>query len=221
MVPGKLVMNLAQLGAFVVASAIVIIVPGVDMALFTRQVLMHGRRAALVTLAGGFTGGLTHTALATAGLSVVLATSATAYTLVKIVGAAYLVVVGLQTLWATRHGTGDHAQPVSGGAQTSRAPMALGRAYLLGLGSNLTNPKMAVFFLTFLPQFVTPGPNATAQTAALGMLFCAMAGVWFVVYILALGRLAPWLGRPRVRLALERATGAILVGLGLRLAGQR
>ncbi|MGH2616090.1 MAG: LysE family translocator [Thermomicrobiales bacterium] len=214
-------MNLAQLGAFVVASVIVIVVPGVDMALFTRQVLMHGRRIALITLAGGFTGGLTHTALATAGLSVVLATSATAYTLVKIVGAAYLVVVGLQTLWATRHGAECGELPESGGVPSTRTPMAFSRAYLLGLGSNLTNPKMAVFFLTFLPQFVTPGPAATAQTAALGMLFCAMAGVWFVVYILALGRLAPWLGRPRVRLALERATGAILVGLGLRLAAQR
>lgn len=214
-------MSLAHLSAFIIASAIVIVVPGVDMALFTRQVLMHGRRAAFVTLAGGFTGGLTHTALATAGLSVILATSATAYTLVKIVGAAYLVVVGLQTLWATRHGAAHDAPPVSSGATPAPAAMAMRRAYLLGLGSNLTNPKMAVFFLTFLPQFVTPGPHATAQTGALGMLFCAMAGVWFVVYILALGRLAPWLTRPRVRLALERVTGAILVGLGLRLAGQR
>ncbi len=214
-------MPLAQLTAFIVASSIVIVVPGVDMALFTRQVLMHGRRTALVTLAGGFTGGLTHTALATAGLSVILATSATAYTLVKIVGAAYLVVVGLQTLWATRHGASQSDQRVSNGAATGRTGMAMRRAFLLGLGNNLTNPKMAVFFLTFLPQFVTPGPDVTPQTAALGTLFCAMAAIWFVVYILALGRLAPWLTRPPVRLALERVTGAILVGLGLRLAGQR
>ncbi len=79
----------------------------------------------------------------------------------------------------------------------------------------------AVFFLTFLRQFVAPGPDATAQTAALGLLFCAIAGSWFVIYILALGRLAPWLGQSRVRLVLERVTGAILVGLGLRLAAQR
>ncbi len=196
-------MSLPQLSAFIIASAIVIVVPGVDMALFTRQVLMHGRRAAFVTLAGGFSGGLIHTALATAGLSVILATSATAYTLVKIVGAAYLVVVGLQTLWATRHGATHEAQPV-GAAPTPAAAMAMRRAYVLGLGTNLTNPKMAVFFLTFLPQFVTPGSYATVQTGALGMLFCVMAGVWFVVYILALGRLAPWLTRPRVRLAAQR-----------------
>src|SRR5688572_8751384 len=110
------VMPLAQLTAFIVASAIVIVVPGVDMALFTRQVLMHGRRTALVTLAGGCSGGLAHTVLATAGLSVILATSATAYTLVKIVGAAYLVVVGMQTLWATRHGASQDEQHVSTGA---------------------------------------------------------------------------------------------------------
>jgi threonine/homoserine/homoserine lactone efflux protein len=214
-------MNATQLVAFIAASAVVIVVPGVDMALFTRQVLMHGRRVALVTLGGGFSGGLIHTALATAGLSVILATSATAYTMVKIVGAAYLVVVGAQTLWATRHGAGPDGVDVGMRDQPSRAPMGLPRAWLLGLGSNLTNPKMAVFFLTFLPQFVTPGSHASLQTATLGALFCAMAGVWFVVYILALGRLAPWLRRPRVRLTLERLTGAILVGLGVRLAAQR
>ena len=214
-------MTIAQVSAFIVASAIVIVVPGVDMALFTRQALMYGRQTALVTLVGGFTGGLVHTILATAGLSVVLATSATAYTAVKIVGAAYLVIVGLQTLWASRRGAADDAHAMGRGAAPGRAALATPRAFLLGLGSKLTDPKMAVFFLTFLPQFVSPGSHAPLQTAALGALFCAMAAAWFVVYILALGRLAPWLRRPRVRLALERATGAILVGLGLRLAAQR
>lgn len=203
-----------------VASALVIIVPGVDMALMTRQVVAHGRRAAFVTLAGGLTGGLTHTALATLGLSAVLTASATAYTAVKIVGATYLVVVGVQTIWATRrHANSDGRVAVVGGIP--RQPMSPRRAYALGLTSNATNPKVAVFFLTFLPQFVTPGPHLAVQTAALGLLFSAMACSWFVVYILALDRVSPWLGRAAVRRAIERVTGAVLVALGVRLAVQR
>lgn len=212
-------MGAGQLGAFMVASALVIVVPGVDMALMTRQVVAHGRRAALVTLAGGLTGGLTHTALATLGLSAVLTASATAYTAVKIVGATYLVVVGVQTIWATRQHAAAGGHAAADGAP--RQSMTIGRAYALGLTSNLTNPKMAVFFLTFLPQFVTPGPHLTAQTAGLGLLFSAMACSWFVAYIFALDRVSPWFGRPSVRRTIERATGAVLVALGVRLAVQR
>lgn len=214
-------MGAGQLGAFMVASALVIVVPGVDMALMTRQVVAHGRRAALVTLAGGLTGGLTHTALATLGLSAVLTASATAYTAVKIVGATYLVVVGVQTIWASRQHTGADGHVIAADDGSPRRPMTVRRAYALGLTSNLTNPKMAVFFLTFLPQFVAPGPHLAAQTAVLGLLFSAMASSWFVAYIFALDRVSSWFGRPSVRRTIERVTGAVLVALGVRLAVQR
>lgn len=214
-------MSGAQLGAFVVASVLLILIPGVDMALVTRQVVVYGRRAAFVTLAGLATGGFTHTTLATIGLSAVLMASASAYTVVKIIGAVYLVWVGVQTLWAARHGaTGDDGT-VEPGIGAPRRPVSLRQAYLTGLLCNITNPKVALFYLTFLPQFVAPNANVTAQTLALGLLFCAMAISFFIVYILALARVSGWLRRSAVQRTIERVTGTVLIALGLRLAIDR
>lgn len=191
------------------------------MALVTRQVIVHGRHGAFGTLAGLLTGGVTHTALAAIGLSAVLAASATAYTAVRFIGAAYLVGLGVQILWVTRRGASSGTHPaVDLGGSTKRA-MSWRRAYLLGLTSNLTNPKVAIFFLTFLPQFVSPGPDVARQTVALGLLFNVMATTWWVGYVLALGRLSGWLSRSAVRQRIEQATGAVLVAFGVRLAVQR
>ena len=99
--------------------------------------------------------------------------------------------------------------------------MTARHAYALGLLSNITNPKVALFFLTFLPQFVTLDANVTAQTAALGLLFCAMGISFLVVYILALARVSTWLSRSAVQRTIERVTGAVLIALGVRLAVQR
>ncbi|MQA87171.1 MAG: hypothetical protein GEV03_21720 [Streptosporangiales bacterium] len=129
-------------------------------------------------------------------------------------------------LWGTRHRprSSGHAGAEADadlGVARARQPIALRRAYLLGLISNLTNPKMAVFFLTFLPQFVAPGPNATAQLALLGLLFNAMASTWWIVYVFGLERISVWLRHPAVRRTIERITGAVLVALGVRLATER
>jgi threonine/homoserine/homoserine lactone efflux protein len=208
--------------AFVLASSVLILVPGVDMALVTRQVVMHGRRVAFATLPGLLTAGLAHAMFATAGLSALLLASATAYTTLKAVGAVYLLILGVQTLWATRRRAPatDHGV-VEAGSRSPQRQMGLRRAYLLGLTSNLTNPKMAVFFLTFIPQFVPPGPHAAAHTARLGLLFNAMATSFWVGYVLVLGRISAWLDRLAVRRALQRTTGTVLVGIGLRLAVER
>ena len=219
---GRDAVETGQVGAFVIASALLIVVPGVDMALVSRQVVAHGRRATFATLAGLLTGGLTHTALAAVGFSAVLTTSATAYAGAKLAGAAYLVAIGVQTLWATRRRAGADGHAAAGPAGgRARHPMPLRRAYLLGLTSNLTHPKVAVFFLTFLPQFVSPGPNVAGQTTLLGLLFNGLASSWWVAYVLALGRISAWLDRPAVLRSIERVTGAVLVALGVRLAVQR
>lgn len=215
-------MNGAQLGAFVVASALLIVMPGVDMALLARQVVAHGRRAAFITLAGLGTGMFIHTTLAAIGLSAVLMASATGYTAVKIIGAVYLIWIGLHTLLATRLRGGVEDNGDGNAAADGRdRPMAVHRAFALGLLSNVTNPKVALFFLTFLPQFVDPDANVPAQTAALGLLFCAMGIAFLAVYILALARVSTWLSRSAVQRTIERVTGTVLVALGLRLAVDR
>ena len=149
-------------------------------------------------------------------------TSATAYSAVRLVDAVYPVAIGAQALWAARHSTNPDDHVATGyTSRQARQPVALRCAHLLGLTSNLTNPMIAVSFLTFLPRFVIPGPDVAEQTALLGLLFNAMASSWWVVYVLALVRISAWLDRPTVRRAIERVTGTVLVALGVRLAVQR
>lgn len=207
-------MTASQLGAFVVTSSLLIVLPGVDMALMTRQVVVYGRRAALGTYGGLLTGGLGHASAATAGLSAVLAASSTAYALVRGIGASYLVWLGAQMLWNSRRA----GVPLLPDVPARRGLMTLRRAYLLGLLSNLTNPKVLLFFVALLPQFVPPGPRAALRTAILSGLFIAMATAWWVGYVIALERLGGWLRRPSVQTLVERLSGVALVLLGVRLA---
>jgi threonine/homoserine/homoserine lactone efflux protein len=215
-------METQQLWAFVFASVGLMFLPGVDMALVTRQVVMYGRRPAFATLAGLLAGGLTHAAFATLGLSALLLASSAAYTTVKLVGAAYLVALGLHTIlasWRRRPRSDDATSSLS--TTTTSHKMVLRRAFLLGFLSDVTNPKVAVFFVTFLPQFVAPGPNAATYIALLGLLFNVIATTWWIGYVLLLDRVSAWFRTSSVRRAIERVTGAILVALGVRLAFER
>jgi threonine/homoserine/homoserine lactone efflux protein len=215
-------LEILNLPAFIAASVLLMFMPGVDMALVTRQVVMHGRRAAFGTLSGLLVAGLAHAAFATIGLSAVLLASSAAYTTVKLVGAAYLVALGIQTIWASRR----HSSILSEGkaslsTEPSSRPMRLRHAFLLGFLSDITNPKVALFFLTFLPQFVMPGSNATAEIAFLGVLFNVIATSWWIGYVFLLERVSLWLRRSTVRRVIEHATGAVLVALGIRVAIER
>ncbi|MDQ4024583.1 MAG: LysE family translocator [Actinomycetota bacterium] len=212
-------MDVEHLPTFVVASVLLMFVPGVDMALVTRQVVVHGRRAAFATLAGLLAGGLTHAAFATIGLSAVLLTSATAYTVVKTLGALYLVGLGLRTIQSGWKNRRDRAAQVP--ATRDVHGMSLRHAFLLGFLSDATNPKVAIFFLTFLPQFVVARGDAAVEIAFLGVAFNAIATTWWIGYVLLVDRVAGWFRRPTVRTAVETVTGAILVGVGVRLALER
>jgi threonine/homoserine/homoserine lactone efflux protein len=214
-------MEIHNLPAFILASVVLMFIPGVDMALVTRQVLVHGRRAAFGTVGGLLVGGLAQASFATVGLSAILLTSSAAYTAVKLVGAAYLIAVGVQTVWGSlRRGPSNGGTSSDVPAQLFQ-PMGLRRAFLLGFISDVTNPKVAVFFLSFLPQFITPGEHAAAEMATLGLLFNAIATSWWIAYVFFLDRVSGWLRRARVRAAMERVTGAVLVALGIRLAVER
>jgi threonine/homoserine/homoserine lactone efflux protein len=215
-------LEILNLPAFLTATLLLMFIPGVDMALVTRQVVVHGRRAAFGTLAGLLVGGLVHAAFATIGLSAVLLASSAAYTTVKLVGAAYLVVLGIQTIWVSWrngsiHGDGKDLEFTG----SSGRPMRLRHAFLLGFLSDITNPKVALFFLTFLPQFVMPSSDAAAEIAFLGALFNAIATSWWIGYVFVLDRVSEWLRRSAVRRIIEQVTGLVLVSLGLRVAIER
>jgi threonine/homoserine/homoserine lactone efflux protein len=198
---------------FVVASLILIVTPGQDMILVMSRSIAQGPAAGAATAGGVSVGLVGHTLLATLGLGAVLRTSEWLFLVLKLVGAAYLVYLGVQLLRSKQH-----ELHVTAGIRRS-----LWRLFFDGAVSNISNPKIAVFYFAFLPQFVQPA--ATHPTLSVFVLGLAFAGLTFVVkgpVGLGAGMLSAWLrSRPRVLAWLYRTSGAVLVGLGLRLAFER
>jgi len=187
---------------FLVVAVIVVVTPGVDMALVTKNALVHGRRAALGTALGVNVGIALWTLAAALGVAAVVRASAEAFDVVKFAGALYLVYLGVQALRRREHAT-------VAGHRTS--------PFRQGLISNALNPKIAVFFTSLLPQF----GHSLPALLLLGALFNAIGLVWLTVYALAAARGRAALQRPRVRAALDTVSGVVLVGLGVRLAFER
>jgi threonine/homoserine/homoserine lactone efflux protein len=194
--------------AFLGVSALVIVTPGQDTALTIRNTLAGGRRSSVFTALGVATGQATWTVAAAAGIAAVLGASEPLFLTVKLLGAAYLVLLGVQTL-LTAVRRGAHAARPHG-----RRASAAG-SFRQGLISNLGNPKMAVFFTSLLPQF---GGTSFAALLGLGLVFCSMTFVWLSAYGVAVARAGDVLRRPRIRRALDAVTGTFLVAFGLRLA---
>ena len=200
--------------AFVAVSAVVICTPGQDTALTIRNTLGGGRRSGVATAGGVALGQAVWTIAASAGVVALLTASEPVFRALKLVGAAYLVYLGAQSLWTavTRRA---HRHELRGGA-----PLTPQRALRQGALSNLGNPKMAVFFASLLPQFAPEGDASFAVLAALGFLFCAMTFAWLSVYAVAIARIGS-LFTGAVRRVLDVITGLVLIALGLRLATDR
>jgi len=195
---------------FVTASLALIVVPGPDMIFILTRGVSQGRPAGLVSAAGVCSGNLVHTAFATVGLSAILAQSAVAFSMVKYAGAAYLVYLGVRTILDKE----GFASP--GHAERTR----LATVFRQGLLSNILNPKVALFFLAFLPQFADPAAGSVGlQMLGFGVAFTIMGLAVLSVVALCSGALGVWLrSRPSFAGALRWLTGSVLVGLGLRLA---
>jgi threonine/homoserine/homoserine lactone efflux protein len=199
--------------AFLGVCVLVICTPGPDTALTIRNSIIGGRRGGLLTAAGIAAGQMVWTLAASIGIAGLLQASQPAFAALKIIGGAYLAVLGIQSILAAVRGGPSHEQ--------RRVGPELGQwnAMRQGLISNLANPKMAAFFLSLLPQFVSPSAGSSfVPFALLGLLFCLMTFGWLSIYTLAIHRLGSLLQRSRVRRALEAVTGTVLVGLGVRLA---
>jgi threonine/homoserine/homoserine lactone efflux protein len=200
----------STLALFMAASLALAVVPGPAVLYIVAQSVDQGRFAGLVSAFGIGVGGLVHVVAATIGLSSLLASSATAFTVVKYAGAAYLVVLGVRRL-LTREQVGEEILRPSRGRR---------RIFVDGVVVNVLNPKTALFFLAFLPQFVDPGQGAaTLQILALGLIFVAIALCSDSLWALAAGTLGGWLRRSRWYLGVKRwVTGTVFVGLGLSTA---
>jgi len=202
----------SQVPAFLAVAVLVIVTPGPDTAVTIRSTLLGGRRAGVLTGTGVVCGQACWTVAASAGVTALLVASEPAFLALKFAGAAYLVYLGLQALRAAWRDT-DPA-----GDRRAGRPARAG-AFRQGLISDLSNPKMAAFFTSLLPQFGTTdaGPSFWPMLG-FGLLFCLLTWLWLALYATALDRLGHVLRRSRVRRAIEAATGAVLVALGLRLA---
>jgi RhtB (resistance to homoserine/threonine) family protein len=206
----------AHLLVFIGVAAVVIVVPGPDTAVVTKNVLVHGRRAALGTSLGVSTGLAVWTLAAAVGVASVVRASAVAFTVLKLVGALYLIWLGLQALRATRHSESGAQRP-----RADRPAMGAVGGFRQGFLSDLANPKIGIFFTSLLPQFVDPGHSVLVPFLALGAVFVLMTVLWLVAYCLVAARAAETLQRPRVKAAMDRVTGVVLIALGLRLAIER
>lgn len=200
---------------FALAALVLIMIPGPDQALITRSALVGGRSAGLLTMLGGVLGVTVHATGAAVGLSALLLASAQAFTVLKIVGAAYLLWMGVQTLRAAARSRRDPEA-----TDSPRTRLRPSTALRQGFLSNALNPKVALFFVTFLPQFLpTDGAGgARAHALLLSGVFAVLFVGWFSLYVVLVDGLGRVLRRPRVKAGIERATGVLLVAFAVSLA---
>jgi threonine/homoserine/homoserine lactone efflux protein len=202
---------LAVLPAFLLAVLLISASPGPAMALILRRAALHGTRAAVPTVLGLEAGLYLWALAAGAGLAALVAASEVAYAVLRVAGAAVLLVLGLRAwygAWKDRGG----AEPVVPRRRSARG------AFAEGLLVQLANPKAAVFVFAFYPQFVPQDGPVLAWTAALAALQVAVETGLYLGFAAAVGRASGWFRRPRVRRRLEVVSGTVLVGLGVRVA---
>jgi threonine/homoserine/homoserine lactone efflux protein len=210
----------SRLWAFVAVATLLAVTPGADTLLVVRNVLTRGRVAALLTVAGIAGGCVVHAVLSAVGVSLILVRSAEAFAVLRFCGAAYLMVLGAQSLrrwW----------QPDDGAPAGSDAPLAAPRparrlrSFLEGLLTNVLNPKVGIFYLAFLPQFIGPGDPVLERSLLLAALHIGIGVVWLSLLSLGVGRIRPLVESRLWRARLEGVSGAVLIALGVRLAAAR
>jgi threonine/homoserine/homoserine lactone efflux protein len=207
-------LTIEQFIGFLLAALVITASPGPDNLMVLGVGISKGRRQGIAFGLGCALGCLSHTFLAVVGVSALIASSPTAFTVLKICGGLYLVWLGLNAL---RSSEGAKAGAVKGGEQSSA------RLFFKGVFANAINPKVVLFFLSFLPQFVVPSQgNVAWQVAALGVTFTAQAAVLFGLLGYFSGTIGQWLNtRPKVGVVLDRLAGAVFVALGIRLLVSR
>lgn len=203
--------------AFLSISILVIVTPGPDTALTIRNTIMGGRRGGVFTAFGIVAGQAVWVLAASAGIVALLVASERVFFAVRLAGAAYLIYLGARSLYeAARSRNWSEAAANLPPMQRLSSRAAFGQ----GLASDLSNPKMAAFFTSLLPQFATTGDGAFVHMLSLGFVFCMMALVWLTLYAFAVARAGDFLRRRNVRRVLEGMMGAALIALGLRIAAE-
>jgi len=199
--------------AFIAISLLLAVTPGPDMALVTRNALAHGPKGVFLTTTGIAIALLLWVTATAVGVAAVLKASTTLFHALKLVGGAYLAYLGIRAWLASREKPGD----LLAGMKAAPAGSILRQ----GLISAGTNPKLGVLFVTLLPQFIEPHRPLPPQLLVLGATFAVIGWTWMNVYGLLIARIRDFITAPRVRQWMERITGTVLIGLGVRLAFDR
>ncbi|MDO5532056.1 LysE family translocator [Sutterella sp.] len=204
---------------FLPAVLVITLMPGPDFAIVVKTALLSGRRPAILCALGVTCGVAVHTVAAILGISAVIASSATLFSVLKWAGAAYLFWLGFQALRASFTKEKGEAGEEAVHELIEKAEKQTGRAaFRSGLLCNLLNPKVVIFVLTFFPQFIDPSLPSGPQLALLGGTWMVMGLVWLSVLVILMARIRPVFGRPAFQRWLNRTMGAILILFGLRLA---
>lgn len=199
----------SQLLAFTLFAAVLAVTPGADTMLVLKNSIRSGAGAGWATTLGILGGTLVHALISALGLSVIVAQSELLFQLIKGVGALYLVWLGVQTIRTAAK------VPTDG---ISGRGFAIRGAFREGLITNVLNPKVAIFYVAFLPQFITSGDPVLAKSLLMACIHNALSLAWFGGLVMLISRGKHWAQRPSVQTWLSRASGVILIGLGARLA---
>src|SRR5690242_5742591 len=201
---------------FLSITAVLTITPGADTALVTRNTIARGRLAAFFTTLGICLGCMTHATLSALGLAAVLNRSEALFNAVKLAGAVYLIYIGASSIWSAIRGREPKPETIR--KPESFATRQRFRSFAEGLFTNLLNPKVMLFYFTFLPQFIAPGEPLLKKSLLLALIHVAMGLVWLTVFASLLHTMRGIFSRSAIRRRLEAVTGGLLIAFGLKLA---
>lgn len=207
---------MVNISVFLVMCILLIILPGPDTAIATKNTLTVSRKGGLQTIIGSCCGLLIHTCAAVIGLSAVIVKSAYIFAVLKYVGAVYLCYLGIKTLWTLR--TIRTQSPVVDDVGSIEHKYSHQSCFKQGFLTNVTNSKVAVFFLTFLPQFVDGNSGTFFPFLIMGLIYTALTMLWFIFYVYLLDRISAFMKKPSTKAVIEGLTGAILIAFGIKLA---
>lgn len=194
--------------AFTGAAALIVLLPGPDTLVVVRSILRGGRKQGVLTALGNLCGLTIWVTCAVLGIAALLRASEVGYNALRVIGACYLIYLGVQA-WRSRGVVQDEVTGAGG---------VLGSGFKAGLLTNLFNPKVGVFFVTFLPGFVPAGASVGLTTAAFGAIFVLLTALYWLALLGIAERVRTWMSTPKIRRRMDVATAGVLVGFGVRLA---
>ncbi|MEM5665396.1 LysE family translocator [Bacillus toyonensis] len=198
---------------FIIMSICLIILPGPDTAMATKNTLVAGKMGGVKTVFGTCVALLIHTLAAVIGLSALIVKSALLFSIFKYVGALYLIYIGIKALLAVKNKEGVNTNDVSINNDKEHTS-----CFRQGFLTNLLNPKIAVFFLTFLPQFLNPSHNTFIQLLVMGLTYLVLTIIWFAFYIFLIDKISAFMKKPKTQRYIQGLTGIVLIGFGIKLA---